>query len=60
MLSDSISEQLICKIFYPIITNSALTIVVMTLNSSWAGQLSIVDFSVVTPYIPDPPPKEKS
>jgi len=29
-------------------------------NSGWAGQLSILDFSVVIPYIPDSPPKEKS
>ena len=51
--------------FLPLITNSALIIVGMTFfvfifllfNSSWAGQLSIVDFSVVTPYIPDSPSK---
>jgi len=29
-------------------------------NSNWTGQLGIVDFSVVTPYIPDSPPKEKT
>ena len=41
MLSDSTSEQILCK-------------------ANWTGQLSIVDFPVVTPYIPDSPPKEKS
>jgi len=33
---------------------------ILFFNSSWAGQLNIVDFSVVTPNIPDSPPKEKS
>jgi len=39
-----------------------MTVVITFFSSTQAGlgQLSIVDFSVVTPYIPDSPPKEKS
>ena len=50
--------------FLPKLKNLALVTVVMTFsllfNSSWAGQLSIVDFSVVTLYIPDSSSKEIS
>ena len=63
MLSDAISEQLICKIFYPdykFSTNYCGDDFILFFNPSWAGQLSIVDFSVVIPYISDSPPKEKS
>ena len=62
MLSDALSEQLMYKIFYPDGKFSTHYCgddpFFLHFNSSWAGQPSIVDFSAVTPYIPDSPSKE--
>ena len=61
MLSDLISEHKFSTHITKFSTHdSGDDKFLLFFNSSWAEQLSIVDFSVVTPYIPDSPSNEKS